>query len=296
MDQKIVLGTRGSELALAQARLVERALQQQWPELNVETKIIATRGDQTKPIDSRAGWKGLFTAEIEKALLAGDIDLAVHSAKDLPSETSSALEIAAVLVRGPFEDVLLSKHAGKFASLPTKAIVATSSIRRKYQLHWKRPDLIVVDLRGNVPTRVKKLTDGDWDAVVLARAGIERLGLTSPTLFSETLPLEIFLPAGGQGIIAIQIRENDEEARTIVVAVNDSDTMACLRAERAFLHLLNVDCNAPVGVLARIDNGLLKMRAQFFGEGSSAPREGEVEGQSDRGELLAAQLLDQLRT
>ncbi len=138
---KIVLGTRGSELALRQSKLVADALQAQRSELKIETRIIKTTGDQKKIVDHRAGWKGLFTAEIERALLAGDVDLAVHSAKDLPSETNPGAEIAAVLPRGPSNDVLISKHPSGFAGLPKGATIATSSVRRKRQLLWKRPDL-----------------------------------------------------------------------------------------------------------------------------------------------------------
>jgi hydroxymethylbilane synthase len=290
---KIVIGTRGSELALAQAYLVEQAIHRTGKNFEIEIKIIATKGDEI--VDARAGWKGLFTTEIERALIAGDVDLAVHSAKDLPSETSRLAMIAAVLPRGPIDDVLISKHPGSLAGLPPGATVATSSVRRKHQLLWKRPDLTVVDLRGNVPTRLRKLAESDWDAIVLARAGLERLGLSPANLFVEMLPREIFLPAGGQGIIAIQCRLDDEQARQIVDLVNDAETSLCLRAERAFLRLLNVDCNAPVGVLARIDNGTMKMRAQFFVNGSTAPREAEVEGEVHDWKELAADLWKQIR-
>ena len=301
---KIVLGTRGSELALTQARLVERAIQAARPQLKIDLRIIATKGDEAKITDFRAGRKGLFTSEIERSLLCGDVDLAVHSAKDLPSETSPGAEIAAVLPRGAPEDVLVSKQSSGLAGLRGGATVATGSVRRKHQLHWKRPDLAIVDLRGNVPTRLRNLAERDWDAIVLARAGLERLGLSparseinfeSHPFFVEILSREIFLPAGGQGIIAIQIRADDKRVRTIGDLVNDHETLLCLRAEREFLRLLQVDCNAPVGVLAKIDNGVMKMRAQFFDDESKAPREGEVEGGSGQGEILAAQLLERLR-
>src|ERR1043166_1763464 len=201
--RRIILGTRGSELAQAQARLVEKAIQMASPETKIETKIIVTQGDKTK-VDPRSGRKGVFTAEIERALLAGEVDIAVHSAKDLPSETSPDAEIAAVLPRARTEDVLVSKHPDDLASLPQGATVATGSVRRKHQLLWKRADLDIIDLRGNVPTRLRKLAENNWDAIVLARAGLERLGL-SPTgtevsfegrqFFLEVLPTEIFLPA-----------------------------------------------------------------------------------------------------
>src|SRR5437762_5097702 len=153
MIAKITLGTRGSELARAQTLLVEKAIRTAHPSVAIETKIIVTRGDNTKVVDLNAGRKGLFTAEIERALLAGDIDVAVHSAKDLPSETNPAAEIAAVLRRARMDDVLVSKQPGGLAALQKGATIATGSVRRKHQLSWKRPDLKVVDLWGNVPTR-----------------------------------------------------------------------------------------------------------------------------------------------
>jgi hydroxymethylbilane synthase len=301
MNQKIVLGTRGSELARAQARLVEKAIQTVRPELMIETKIIATKGD--KVVDLRAGRKGLFTAEIERALLAGDVDVAVHSAKDLPSETNPGATIAAVLLRAPTDDALVSKHSGDLAGLPDGATVATGSVRRKHQLLWKRAGLKIVDLRGNVLTRLRKLAANEWDAVVLARAGLDRLGLSPPLneinfedsqFFLEVLPSEIFLPAGGQGIIALQIRVGDESTKAIVDPVNDRETLLCLRAEREFLRLLHGDCNSPVGVLAKIDDGKMKLHAQVFDQGLAAPLEGKVEGERVDGEHLAAQLLTQI--
>lgn len=304
MTKKIILGTRGSELARAQARLVEKAIQAARPDLGIETKIITTHGDKAGPLERDAGRKGLFTAEIERALLAGDVDVAVHSAKDLPSETNPNAEIAAVLPRAPMDDVLVTKHPGGFGSLAQGAVIATGSVRRKYQLLWNRADLQVIDLRGNVPTRLRKLADNDWDAIVLARAGLSRLGLP-PThdevsfngsqFFVEVLPREIFLPAGGQGIIALQIRANDRDIKAVADLVNDHKTLLCLGAEREFLRLLQGDCNCPVGVLATIHNDKMKLRAQLFGDQSATPREGEVEGGDDEGERLALQLLKRLQ-
>jgi hydroxymethylbilane synthase len=314
MAKKIVLGTRGSELARAQTHLVEKAIQAVRPDLKTETKIIVTRGDkggvtfqaansledESAVADLRHGRKGLFTAEIERALLTGDVDVAVHSAKDLPSEMSPGAEIAAVLPRAPTHDVLVSRRLSGLAALQQGATIATGSVRRKHQLQWKRPDLKIVDLRGNVPTRLRKLAENDWDAIVLASAGLERLGL-SPTqseinfedrrFFLEVLPREIFLSAGGQGIIAMQIRAGDQRIRAIVDLVNDREMLLCLRAEREFLRLLHGDCNSPVGVLATVKDGVMKLRGQLFDQGFGAPREGEVEGEFEDGEGLAAQLL-----
>ncbi|MGH8102391.1 MAG: hydroxymethylbilane synthase [Chthoniobacterales bacterium] len=294
MERKIVLGTRGSELALRQAGLVQEAIRARRTDVEIEKKIIVTRGDRTKIIDAWAGWKGLFTAEIERALIAGDVDVAVHSAKDLPSETNAGTAIAAVLPRAAVNDVLISKHEGGLAGLRKGATVATSSVRRKHQLRWQRADLAIVDLRGNVPTRLRKLAENHWDAIVLARAGIDRLGL-SIDFSVELLPSEIFLPAGGQGIVALQIRRDEEQTKTIVDLANDRETLLCLRAEREFLRLLKVDCNAPVGVLAKIENEKMKVRAQFFPDESPAPHEAEVEGGLDQGEWLAAGLMKQIR-
>jgi hydroxymethylbilane synthase len=302
---KIVIGTRGSELARAQARLAEQALREQWPDLSIETKIVRTKGDES---GSRAGTslhgrKGLFTAEIEKALLAGDVDLAVHSAKDLPSELTAGTEIVAVLPRAALDDVLVSKRRGDLVALREVATIATGSVRRKNQLAWKHPGLMIVDLRGNVPTRLRKLAENNWDAIVLARAGLERLALSpaqteitfeGQQFFIEVLPRESFLPAGGQGVIALQIRAGDEDMRTIVDSVNDHETLLCLRAEREFLRLLHGDCNSPVGVLATIENGVMKLRAQVFDQLSLPPREARVEGTRDDGEGLAGELLRQI--
>ena len=304
MTTKIILGTRGSELARAQARLVEKAIQAARPDAGIETRLVTTQGDKVGPLERQAGRKGVFTAEIERALLAGDVDIAVHSAKDLPSETNSDAEIAAVLPRAAIDDMLVSKHPGGFASLPKGAVVATGSVRRKHQLLWKRADLKVVDLRGNVPTRLRKLLENDWDAVVLAHAGLARLGLSpahdkitfeSSQFFIGILPHEIFLPAGGQGIIALQVRADDQTMKAIAALVNDCETLLCLRAEREFLRLLQGDCDCPVGVLATIDNDMMKLRAQLFTDQSAAPRQGEVEGTHDEGERLAERLLLRLR-
>jgi hydroxymethylbilane synthase len=299
-NRKIVLGVRGSELARAQSRLVENAIQGAHPDVTIETKIIATQGDKARVVDPRAGRKGVFTAEIERALLAGEVDVAVHSAKDLPCETNPDAEIAAVLSRAPMEDVLVSKHLDGLASLPEGATVATGSVRRKHQLLWKRAALDVVDLRGNVPTRLRKLAENQWDAIVLARAGLERLGL-SPSgaeisfegrqFFLEILPCATFLPAGGQGIIALQVRIDDQSTKALLAVVNDRETLLCLQAEREFLRGLQGDCNCPVGVLAKIDNGKMKMRAQVFRGESATPREAEVEGVCDEGGKLAGELL-----
>jgi hydroxymethylbilane synthase len=299
---KIVVGTRGSQLALTQTQLVVQELQARWADLKFEVKVIKTRGDDSKTAvpDIRAGRKGLFTGEIERALVTDDVDLAVHSAKDLPSTLAPGTEIAAVLARAIVDDLLVATTPCDLNSLAADGIVATGSVRRKHQLRWKRPDLEIVDLRGNVPTRLRKLATDRWHAIILAHAGLERLGLDPSRariefeegeFFTALLPREIFVPAGGQGVIAMQIRSADEQLKEIVNAINDFDTRLALRAEREFLRLLNADCNQPVGVLAVIDGAIMKIRGQIFALGATTPREGLVEGPSEDAEKLAAQLL-----
>ena len=268
--QEIILGTRGSELALAQTRIVKEALARTRPSLKIAIEVIRTTGDQ-KPT---AGRKGIFTAELERALMEKRIDVAVHSAKDLPSEMEGTLSITAVLPRGAVEDLLLRKSAA-----PTSlATIATGSVRRQRQARWSSPAVHVVGVRGNVPTRLRKFIESDWDAIILARAGLERLGFTPPEfefqgqkLFAEILPLENFVSAGGQGVIALQTRAADLVAQEIVSSIDDEETHLCLRAEREFLRLLQGDCDLPVGVHARFMNGVMELQAQVFGD-APAPK------------------------
>lgn len=282
--QKIVLGSRGSELARKQAAMAEAALRQAWPELEIATKIISTRGDERSAhaLDPRAGRKGLFTAEIERALLAGEIDVAVHSAKDLPSEMTPELVIGAALPRAPIEDVLIRKERGQ-----TSGSIGTGSVRREYQLRWKFREIEVVDLRGNVPTRLRKFVESDWQAIVLARAGLERLGYDTTAgsldfegvrLQAELLSPEEFVPAGGQGIVALQARQADGNARRFLDAVNDRETLLCLEAEREFLRLLQGDCGSPVGVLARVSGSKMRLAGQVFVPPNVEPRTARAEG------------------
>src|SRR3954453_11362923 len=303
MSERIIIGTRGSALALKQAALVQEALREKWSDLKIETEVIRTSGDEgqtiSEPVDARAGRKGLFTSEIERALMARKIDLAVHSAKDLPSEIDPATHIAAALPRASTEEILISSVPYNLQSLPRDGIVATGSVRRRHQLRWKRSDIEVVDLRGNVPTRLRKFGDGNWHAIILARAGLERLGL-GPTndsvAFEErqfaahVLPQAIFVPAGGQGVIALQIRSDDDGLRLLLEKINHIDTRLCLRAEREFLRLLQADCNQPIGVLAEIEGATMKLRGQIFDPGATVPREAVLDGASEDAEALAARL------
>jgi hydroxymethylbilane synthase len=292
---KIVLGSRGSDLARAQTAMVADGLRRASPDLEIAVAIITTRGDErtSEPLNPSAGRKGLFTGEIERALAAGEIDAAVHSAKDLPSDMTDGLEIGSVLPRAPFEDVLIRKSVGQASGM-----IATGSVRRRHQIQWMNPDVEVTDLRGNVPTRLRKFVESDWQAIILARAGLERLGydlgrdfeFQSVRLRPEILSPDTFVPAGGQGIIAVQVRSMDEDAKAIVQTINDHNTSRCLEAEREFLRLFAGDCGSPVGVLATIAGSILTVRAQVFDPPRVEPRLARVEGEASAPKELAKKL------
>jgi hydroxymethylbilane synthase len=278
--------------------MVEEALARSRPYVKVATEIIRTRGDHERVTSSESdrtkGRKGIFTAELERALMEKRIDVAVHSAKDLPSEMDNALAITAVLPRGAVEDLLLRKSA---AHSPV-ATIATGSVRRQRQARWSNPAARVVGLRGNVPTRLRKFIESDWDAIILARAGLERLGLFPPEfefegqkLFAEVLSPENFVSAGGQGIIALQTHAADWITREIVSSIDDVETHLCLRAEREFLRLLQGDCDLPVGVHARFMEGETALRVQLFGE-ALAPK--MASGRGNDPEKLAGEVFRKL--
>ena len=296
MQERIILGSRGSDLARAQVRLVEEALRKAWPELKVAVEFIRTSGDESARAgtisDRKAGRKGLFTREIEKELLVRRIDVAVHSAKDLPSDGRDALEVRAALPRSATEDILITKSGSGLTTLVRGSVIATGSVRRQRQLGWIRPDLQVVDLRGNVPTRLRKLEENDgWSGIILALAGLKRLGLK---VEGEILPPEDFVPAGGQGVIALQGRSDDPRVQKLLDAINDHPTYICLRAEREFLRLLNGDCDSPVGVQAKLEAEELRLRGQVFEASTAAPRIGMAVGSSSDPEAVAAKLMEQL--
>ncbi len=261
---KIVLGTRGSSLALAQAEIAGNLISQLAGVEKVERQIIRTTGDRRLDLRlSDSGKKfarGLFTKELEECLLSGQIDVAVHSLKDLPTELPEGLTVAAVLPREDPGDVLVSRQVVSLSAIRVNGVIATSSPRRARQLQRLRPDLTIVDVRGNVPTRIDKLINQpSWDGLILARAGLERLGLKirenriqfdGRTLFASTV--EGMLPAAGQGAIALEVLEKSSAVRDLLRAVNHPDTWFCVRAEREFLRLLGGGCEMPIGVRATI--------------------------------------------
>jgi hydroxymethylbilane synthase len=269
----IRLGTRGSDLALTQTRLVADALRAAHPGLVVETRIIQTSGDRRLDVSLSAPGalgKGLFTKELEDALLARTIDAAVHSLKDLPTEQPAGLTLGAILRRADPSDTLVSKTPGGLAGLPPGACVATSSPRRKAQLLRLRSDLRVADIRGNVPTRLRKLADDpSLHALLLAQAGLDRLGpgVVPPGLHVTVVP-EI-LPAPGQGALAVECRADDTATLRLLRAVHHEETALCVGEERRLLHELGGGCSLPFAALAVMENGRLSVRT--FWESDDPP-------------------------
>lgn len=291
---RLRIGTRASPLALAQATGVADALRK----TGVETELVPLRTEGDRLEEARlgdAGGKGLFVREIEEALLAGRVDLAVHSLKDLPSDLPAGLGLAAFPRREDPRDVLVTRGADGLADLPPGARVATSSLRRRALLLAARPDLTVVPMRGNVETRLRKLDEGDCDAIVLAAAGLARLGRTPP--HARPLEPEEFVPAVGQGILALEARVADLAVREAVGALDDPETRACAVAERAFLRHLGGSCATPMAAHAMMEYASLRMTAVVLSEdGRSSLRDGVTGAPEDAPEVgrwLAESLLAQ---
>ena len=303
------IGTRGSALALAQVDLTEAALAGELPELQTKREIFITRGDQKLDLNlltrGEAGGKGLFTRELEEALLDGRIDVAIHSLKDLPGHNPERLEIAAVLQRAPTADILVSKIAGGLDALPRGAHVGTSSVRRARQIGWLRPDIVIQEWRGNVPTRLRKLGErAEISAIVLAEAGLRRLGYAldlghgilkwdGGEWHASSLAGRI-IPAIGQGAIALQIRSDREDVRGVLARINHPATMVAIRAERALQRLLSGDCSVPVGVHTELRDGRIFMRGILFSEPGTEPAQGEATGDAGEPEKVAAELFRRL--
>ncbi len=303
------LGTRGSALALAQAALTEQALARACPELAVERKIFVTRGDQKLDLSllraSEAGGKGLFTKELEDALLRGEIEAAVHSLKDLPGHNPPGLAVTAVLERAATADVLVSKIAGGFDALPLGARIGTSSVRRARQVRWLRADLAIEDWRGNVQTRLRKLAAAAGVAgILLAQAGLERLGfdLRGGALEFEDARFHIeslagrLLPAIGQGAITLQSRADRADVSAILERIDHRETHLAIRAERELQRLLAGDCGMPVGALTTLRGDRLHLRAILFpSDESQPPATAEAEGDASEPEQIAAEVFARLQ-
>lgn len=323
MPDPLIIGTRGSDLALTQTRMVEAELRAAGYPGEIEVKVIKTIGDKRPDLklsefsqgDQPVVDKGIFTKELEEALLAGEIDFAVHSLKDVPTELGDDFTLLATLERAPIEDVLLTREAIQPSSvddltLLDRGIVATSSVRRARQLTWLRPEVKAVDIRGNVPTRVKKLFQNpDWDGILLARAGLERLGILPKggevttsfefeglTVHSNLLDPRVFLPAAGQGAVAIEALKSNAAAAEACALINHAPTFTRVTAERHFLHRLQAGCQTPVGALTEFgdDGTTLAMRVRVFDEDDPAadPLEAAASGPASEPEALGDQLYD----
>ena len=257
MKNKIVIGSRGSELALWQAHFVKKELEKKNKNVSVEIKIIKTTGDKILDVAlSKIGDKSLFTKELEAALLKGEIDLAVHSLKDLQTQLPDGLKLAAVSKRHPVEDVLIARRKGTtLRSLKENAVVATGSLRRRSQLMHFRPDIKITELRGNVPTRIEKFLKSNWDAIILARAGVERLKLSKH--ISSVISTDEILPAVGQGALGIEIRRENKFVDDVLQSIHDESTYLAVLAERSLLKTLEGGCQVPIGAYAQTkSNGI----------------------------------------
>lgn len=283
------IGTRGSTLALWQANHVRDRLRALAPDRPIELVEIETEGDLIRDVPLVAlGGQGAFTKAIQQALLDGRADVAVHSLKDLPTFTVEGLMLAAVPERGPTGDVFVSVKHRSFADLPQGAVVATSSLRRRAQVLHRRPDLKLVDMRGNVETRLRKLVDQNLDAIILAEAGLVRLGLADR--ITEALDRSWMLPAVGQGALGLECRTDDATTRALVERLNHAETRAAVLAERAMLRGLGGGCSVPIGAATSVSESILTMRGAVLPPDGSTRIEEQIAGPMNHAEALGSQL------
>ena len=287
------LATRGSKLSLVQSDIAADALRAADPTLDIDYVLVRTEGDvdRTSPLHVIGG-RGVFVRAVEHALLDGRADIAMHSLKDVPTAAVEGLTLAAILTRGDPRDVLVASGGRRLAELPAGARVGTGSVRRKLLLHALRPDLDVVDIRGNVDTRLGKVASGEYDAVVIAAAGLDRLGrFDEATQVFEALE---FLPSPGQGAIAVQCRVDDAATVERLLAVDDAGTRAAVEAERGFLAELGAGCSLPVGAFAQVDGDLIALRAMLGDDAAEHARFGDAAGPAAEGAELGRGLARQL--
>lgn len=288
----LVIGTRGSRLALVQTEQVAQALRQAHSHLSVELRLIKTAGDRDALSSlSQVGGQGIFVKELELALLAGEIDMAVHSLKDMPTEPTPGLVLAAVTARADVRDAFLSRDRLALRDMPAGARIGTGSQRRAVQLRALRRDLQVADIRGNVDTRIRKMDEGQVDGVVLALAGLTRLGLQERAV--EIFPSDGILPAVGQGAIAVQTRE-DDAAREIAAVLDHYATHQATSAERAFLQRLGGGCRLPIAALGTIDGDRLTLRGMIADAAGIRILRAQVEGPAAEAQALGERLAEQL--
>ena len=291
--KKIRIATRESLLALWQADYVANLLRSAHPGLQVELVKMKSQGDRIldAPL-AKIGGKGLFTKELEGGLLRGEADIAVHSMKDVPIELPDGLHLPVICPRGDPHDAFVSNRCKDFRELPEKAVVGTSSLRRQAQLLLLRPDLQIKFLRGNVQTRLRKLDSDEYDAIILASAGLRRLELESR--ITQTLGIEYILPACGQGAVGIECRIDAPEINLLITPLNDPNTHICISAERAMNHRLRGGCQVPIGGYAELTDGLIVMRALVARPDGSEVVRGDVSGHPEKATELGMMLAEDL--
>jgi hydroxymethylbilane synthase len=295
LKRKITIGSRGSELALWQANFIRKELEKKNRSVSVDIKIIKTKGDKILDVAlSKIGDKSLFTKELEVELINGSIDLAVHSLKDLQTKLPEELKLNVVTKRHEVEDVLIARKKGiTIHDLPENGVVGTGSLRRRSQLLHIRPDITIEELRGNVPSRIQKFLESDWDGIILARAGVERLKLKK--YISSYISTEDILPAVGQGALGIETRDNDPELDEILSSVHDENTYAAVTAERALLRKLEGGCQVPIGAYAEVRTSGLYIDAVVGSVDGTVTYRKKIRGSKKDpvklGELLAGDLV-----
>jgi hydroxymethylbilane synthase len=292
----VIIGSRASALALWQSEHIASRLRQLNPAITVEIITIKTTGDiiLDSPL-SKIGDKGLFTKELEHALLKGEIDLAVHSLKDVPTQLNPGLILGAVTEREDIRDVFIAhpkKQYSTFKDVPLGGKIATGSLRRKCQLLHHRPDLTIIDIRGNLKTRFEKLEQSDWDGMLLAKAGVTRLGLSN--VISEIFPTDIILPAVGQGALGVEIRDTNNELLQIISALNHTETRQATNGERALLRHLEGGCQIPIGTYGRIEQGRFLLNAMVGSLDGKRIVNGSVSGEPTESEKLGTALAEEL--
>ena len=294
MKKKVVIGSRGSQLALWQANFVKKELEKTGKNISVEIKIIKTKGDKILDVAlSKIGDKSLFTKELENRLLERKIDLAVHSLKDLQTQLPAELKLAAVSKRHPVEDVLIArKKKTTLNNLKENAVVATGSLRRRCQLLHLRPDIKVVELRGNVPSRIEKFLNSDWDAIILARAGVERLNLKK--YISSYISTDEILPAVGQGALGIETHTDNDFINDFLLSIHDEDTYSAVLAERALLRKLEGGCQVPIGAFAIVKPNGLHLEAMVGNLDGSLTFRKKIRGSKNKAEQLGNNLAKDL--
>lgn len=294
MKQKVIIGSRGSELALWQANFVKKELERKNKNVSVEIKIIKTKGDKILDVAlSKIGDRSLFTKELEIELLNKKIDLAVHSLKDLQTEIPKGLKLAAVTKRHNVQDVLIARKKGTtIFNLPENSTVATGSLRRRCQLLHLRPDLNIVELRGNVPSRIKKFLESDWDAIILARAGVERLKFNK--YISSIIKTDVMLPAVGQGALGIETRTDNKIVNEIVKSIHHENTYKAVSAERALLKTLEGGCQVPIGAYAEVKQNGLHIDAIVGSLDGNITYRKKIRGSKTNPEKLGKKLADDL--